>query len=272
MDYLKINKESWNSRVDTHYNSEFYDNRKFIDGKSSLNNIELELFPNLEGKTVLHLQCHFGQDSISLSRLGAKVTGVDLSDESISKAKELASITNSDAEFICCSVYDLPNHLNGTFDIVFSSYGAICWLPDLNKWAEIVSKFLKEDGKFIFAEFHPVIDMVDENSSNLGSSYFNIGPINENIEGTYTDGENTDKRQFVTWNHGIGEVVSNLINNGLEINSLKEFDYSPYNAFQSTFEDEPNKYRIKHFGNNVPMVFSILATKSITTANNMETN
>ena len=134
MDYLKINKESWNSRVDTHYNSEFYDNKKFIDGKSSLNDIELKLFPNLEGKTVLHLQCHFGQDSISLSRMGAKVTGVDLSDESISKAKKLASITNSDAEFICCNVYDLPNHLNGKFDIVFSSYGAICWLPDLNKW------------------------------------------------------------------------------------------------------------------------------------------
>ena len=267
MDYLKINKESWNSRVDTHYNSEFYNNKKFIDGKSSLNDIELKLFPNLEGKTVLHLQCHFGQDSISLSRMGAKVTGVDLSDESISKAKELASITNSDAEFICCNVYDLPNHLNGKFDIVFSSYGAICWLPDLNKWAEIVSRFLKEDGKFIFAEFHPVVDMVDENSSNLGSSYFNIGPINEKIEGTYTDGENTDKRQFVTWNHGIGEVVNNLINNGLEINSLKEFDYSPYNAFQSTFEDEANKYRIKHFGNNVPMVYSILATKNKTKAN-----
>ena len=267
MDYLKINKESWNSRVDTHYNSEFYDNKKFIDGKSSLNDIELKFFPNLEGKTVLHLQCHFGQDSISLSRMGAKVTDVDLSDEAISKAKELASITNSDAEFICCNVYDLPNHLNGKFDIVFSSYGAICWLPDLNKWAEIVSRFLKEGGKFIFAEFHPVVDMVDKNSSKLGSSYFNIGPINENIEGTYTDGENTDKRQFVTWNHGIGEVVNNLINNGLEINSLKEFDYSPYNAFQSTFEDEPNKYRIKHFGNNVPMVFSILATKSMTPAN-----
>ncbi|WP_299521784.1 class I SAM-dependent methyltransferase [uncultured Lutibacter sp.] len=261
MDYLKINKESWNSRVDTHYDSEFYDNKSFIAGKSSLNDIELEILPNLEGKSVLHLQCHFGQDSISLSRMGAKVTGVDLSNDSISKANELAAITNSDAKFICCDVYDLPNHLDGEFDIIFSSYGAICWLPDLNKWAEIVSRFLKKNGKFIFVEFHPVVGMVDENLNDLEASYFNAGPIHANREGTYTEGGSTDSKQFVTWNHSIGEVVNSMIENGLEINSLKEYDYSPYNCFQRTFEDEPNKFRIKHKGNNAPMVYSVLATK-----------
>ena len=155
--YIELNRESWNNRVEPHLKSEFYNLELFLKGKNSLNEIELNLLGEIKGKSILHLQCHFGQDTISLSRLGAKVTGVDLSDKSIEKARELATQTNSDAQFICCDLYDLPNHLDQQFDFVFSSYGTIGWLPDLDKWAKVISSFLKPTGKFIFVEFHPVV-------------------------------------------------------------------------------------------------------------------
>src|SRR5688572_1276513 len=107
-DYLAVNRNSWNKRTDFHFNSEFYDVEGFLKGKSSLNDIELQLLGDVKGKSILHLQCHFGQDSISLNRLGASVTGVDLSDKAIERAGELAKKAGSDARFICCDLYDLP--------------------------------------------------------------------------------------------------------------------------------------------------------------------
>lgn len=260
-DYLKINKDSWNSRTGVHYDSEFYDNASFIKGRSSLNSIELDIMPDLEGKRVLHLQCHFGQDTISLNRMGADVVGVDLSDEAIRKAKELAEITDSSARFICCDIYDLPNHLNEQFDIVFTSYGTIGWLPDINKWANIVSQFLKPGGQFVFAEFHPVVWMFDDDFSKVKYRYFNSGPIVENEDGTYTDTDAPINLDYVMWNHGMAEVISALIKNGLSINAVHEFDYSPYNCFSKTVEVAPNKFRIKHLNDYIPMVYSVLATK-----------
>jgi len=123
--YIAINKESWNNKTEAHIKSEFYNLDGFLKGNTSLQDIELGLLGDLNGKTVLHLQCHFGQDSISMSRLGAEVTGVDLSDRAIEKAKELSVKTNNQTTFICCNIYDLPNHLNNQFDIVFASYGTI---------------------------------------------------------------------------------------------------------------------------------------------------
>ena len=165
--YIEINRQSWNNRIDTHLKSEFYDLEKFIKGKNSLNSIELELLGDLSGKTILHLQCHFGQDTISLSRLGAEVTGVDLSDKAIESAKQIAKQTKSNTTFICCDIYDLPNYLDKQFDIVFASYGTIGWLPDIDKWAKIVTKFLKPNGQFVFVEFHPVVWMFDDNFEKI---------------------------------------------------------------------------------------------------------
>ena len=151
--YIEINRESWNHRTEVHLKSEFYDLEGFIKGKSSLNPIELNLLGDIAGKRILHLQCHFGQDTISLSRLGAEVTGVDFSDKAIESAKKIADQTGSSAKFICCDIYDLPDHLDEKFDIVFTSYGTIGWLPDLDKWAKIVSNYLKPNGTFVFVEF-----------------------------------------------------------------------------------------------------------------------
>jgi SAM-dependent methyltransferase len=259
--YIEINRQSWNNRTDTHLKSEFYGLDSFLKGKSSLNDIELNLLGNLQGKSILHLQCHFGQDTISLSRLGAEVTGVDLSDKAIENAKQIAKETNSNANFICCDIYDLPNHLVKQFDIVFTSYGTIGWLPDLNKWSNIISKFLKPGGQFIFVEFHPVVWMFDDNFEKIGYNYFNSGAIVETENGTYADKTSEISQSNVMWNHGFSEVINSLIKNGLEINSLDEFDYSPYNCFNKTIEIEPKKYRIEHLDNKIPMVYSLVATK-----------
>lgn len=259
--YIEINRKSWNNRVDTHIQSEFYGVDNFIKGSTSLNDIEINLLGDLKGKTILHLQCHFGQDTISLSRLGATVTGVDLSDKAIKSAQKIANDTNSDVKFICSDIYDLPQHLEQQFDIVFTSYGTIGWLPDLDKWSKIVSKFLKPNGKFIFVEFHPVVWMFDDNFEKIGYDYFNSGAIVETESGTYADKSAEIQQEYVMWNHSISEVLNNLIKNGLEINLLDEFDYSPYNCFKNTVEFEPKKYRIKHLDKKIPMVYSLVATK-----------
>lgn len=260
-DYLDINKASWNQKTEVHYASEFYDMESFLNGRSSLNDIELSILGDVSGKKILHLQCHFGQDTISLAKLGAQSTGIDLSDRAIEKAKALAEQMNADAKFICCDLYDLPNHLNEQFDIVFTSYGTIGWLPDLDKWANIVHHFLKPGGKFVFAEFHPVVWMFDDNFKEVGYSYFNIETILENGEGTYADKNAPIENKTVSWNHPLSEVFSALLKHNLEITSFEEFDYSPYNCFNNTEEFEPNKFRIQHLDNKIPMVYSLTAIK-----------
>ncbi|RLD85180.1 MAG: SAM-dependent methyltransferase [Bacteroidetes bacterium] len=259
--YLNINRNLWNQKVDFHIKSDFYDVPGFLKGNSSLNKIELDLLGDITDKSILHLQCHFGQDTISLDRMGAKVTGIDLSNEATDQAKLLAEKSNSEADFICCDIYDLPNHLDKQFDIVFTSYGTIGWLPNLNKWAQIISKYLKPGGMFVFAEFHPVVWMFDENLEKIKYSYFNSGAIIETETGTYANKDANIEAEFITWNHSISEVVNSLISNGLEINSLDEYNYSPYDCFNKTIEISPNKFRIKHLKNKIPMVYSIVATK-----------
>ncbi|KFF26457.1 class I SAM-dependent methyltransferase [Chryseobacterium vrystaatense] len=259
--YLEINRQSWNNRTDTHLKSEFYDLDNFIKGKNSLNSIELDLLGDIKGKSILHLQCHFGQDTISLSRLGAEVTGVDLSDKAIESARQIAKDLKANTNFICCDIYDLPNHLDQQFDIVFTSYGTIGWLPDLDKWAKVVSKFLKPNGQFVFVEFHPVVWMFDDNFEKIGYRYFNSGAIIETENGTYANKKADISQEYIMWNHSLSEVVNSLIKNGLEINTLEEFDYSPYNCFSRTIEFQTGKYRIEHLDDKIPMVYSIVATK-----------
>ena len=259
--YIAINKESWNNRTDSHLNSEFYDVKGFLAGKNSLNSIELDLFGDVTGKKILHLQCHFGQDSLSLARMGAKVTGVDLSDKAIAAWNELAAKMELDVNFICCDLYDLPNHLEDQFDIVFTSYGTIGWLPDINKWAALISRFLKPSGQFVFAEFHPVVWMFDDDFKFVKYGYSQTEPVMESEEGTYADKTADIQQSYVTWNHGLADVISALINQNISIEKFQEFDYSPYDCLDHLEEFEPGKYRVKHFGNKIPMVYSILGQK-----------
>lgn len=262
MDYLQINKQSWNKRTEVHYDSEFYDNENFKKTGNSLNEIEQEFLKEIKGKKVLHLQCHFGQDSISLSKLGAKVTGVDLSDIAIEKAQNLAKEMEVDTQFICSDIYNLPKVHDEQYDYVFSSYGTIGWLPDSNKWAEVISHFLKPGGKFVFAEFHPVVWMFDDAVEKVTYRYFNSDPIIEEEDGTYTDKNANIKETCITWNHSLSEIFNSLKNNKLIVSEFREYDYSPYNCFQNLEEFEPKKFRFKTHGDKLPMVYALVASKS----------
>ncbi|HNU87071.1 MAG TPA: class I SAM-dependent methyltransferase, partial [Ferruginibacter sp.] len=155
--YFEENKKSWNKRTGVHKDSAFYDLDGFKKGTSSLTKIELNELGDVKGKTLLHLQCHFGMDTMSWEREGAIVTGVDLSDEAIKLANEVKNELGLKAQFICSNVYDLKEHLDKKFDIVFTSYGTIGWLPDLDKWADTVSYFLKPGGTFYIVDFHPAL-------------------------------------------------------------------------------------------------------------------
>jgi len=152
-EYFKTNQKLWDAKTDVHKESDFYDLENFKKGATSLKKYELDALGNVHGKSLLHLQCHFGQDSMSWARMGAKVTGVDFSSEGIKTARAMNDELGLDVKFIECNVYDLQNHLNEQFDIVYCSYGVTCWLPDLVKWAGIVNQFIKPGGTFYIAEF-----------------------------------------------------------------------------------------------------------------------
>ena len=240
--------------------SDFYDLPGFIAGKTSLNEIELNELGDVSGKKLLHLQCHFGQDTLSWAREGATVTGVDLSETAIEEAKKLSDQINVPAAFVRSNLYDLPENLDGEFDIIFTSYGTIGWLPDLDKWAEVIVHFLKPGGTFYIAEFHPVVWMFSDDFSRVQYAYHNDGVISETYNGTYADPEADITNITNTWNHSLSEVMMALINAGLKIESFHEFDYSPYNCFQNTVKTSEGNYQIKGMEGLIPMVYSLKAT------------
>ena len=261
--YLAINQKLWNDKVDHHVNSEFYNMAGFINGQSSLKFVETELLGAVAGKNILHLQCHFGQDSISMARMGAKVTGVDFSDKAIAQAKKLAQKLDVTTQFVCCDVYDSPQHLNKKFDLVFTSYGTIGWLPDVKKWADVISHFLKPGGHLVFVEFHPVVWMMDEQFNTITHNYFNDAPIVERTEGTYADKDADLKNESISWNHGLAEVVQALLDAGLNVTHLKEYDFSPYPCFDNIVETKPGQWQVKGKEGKLPMLYSLVATKAI---------
>jgi 2-polyprenyl-3-methyl-5-hydroxy-6-metoxy-1,4-benzoquinol methylase len=262
-EYITLNRSSWNKRVPVHIESDFYAMDAFMKGASSLNDIELDLMGDIKGKSILHLQCHFGQDSLSLSRMGAKVTGVDFSDIAIHKAQELNVACALDAEFICCDIYELKEYLDKKFDIVFTTYGTIGWLPDIARWAELIAHFLKPGGKLVFADFHPVVWMLDENFEGVKYNYFNAEPIIEKSEGTYADTKADIQYETSSWNHSLDEVIGALLGCALQITSFREYDYSPYNCFKGMEKMDERKYRVTRLGNKIPIVYSITATKKV---------
>ncbi|MBS1690375.1 MAG: class I SAM-dependent methyltransferase [Bacteroidetes bacterium] len=261
-EYISVNRTLWNEKTKYHVSSPFYDMESFLGGRSSLNDIELELIGDVKDKAIAHLQCHFGQDSLSLARLGAHVTGVDLSDAAIDKAKELAMQLQLDARFIQSDIYSLPEQLYGQFDMVYSSYGVLGWLPDMKRWAQIVSKLLKKDGVLILVEFHPVVWMFDEHFKTVKYSYFNRETIEETEIGTYADREAPIALKSLSWNHNLSEVLQSLINVGLAIKTFSEYDYSPYSCFNDVVELAKGKYRIKGLEEKLPMVYAVKALKT----------
>ncbi|MBK8557506.1 MAG: class I SAM-dependent methyltransferase [Lewinellaceae bacterium] len=259
--YFEANRESWNLRADLHKASNFYDLATWKKGKTSLNPLELREMGDVAGKKILHLQCHFGQDTLSWARMGASVTGCDLSDKSIEIAKSLATELDLPATFICCNVYDLPQHLEGQFDIVFTSYGTIGWLPDLEPWAAVVEHFLKPGGFFYIADFHPVVWMFDDAFKQLKYPYVNTGVITTEQTGTYADKSAAINYKEYGWNHSLSELINSLLSKGLRLDFLNEYLYSPYDCFDNMVLGEDGNYRIKGLENIIPMVYSLKAVK-----------
>ena len=259
--YFDSNKILWNKKTSIHKTSRFYDVDGFKSGKNVLNKIELTEIGDVKGKSLLHLQCHFGLDSMSWSRLGADVTGIDFSEEAIKEAKTICAQVGLDTQFICSNVYDLPDHLESGFDIVFTSYGVIGWLPDINRWAEIISRFLKPGGIFYMAEFHPYLWMLDDEFEDIKYSYFDDGVIEIDTKGTYTDRNADIEHKEYSWNHSMSEVISALLNQGLVLELMNEFEYSPYDCFPNTIKNEDGNYYIKGYEKIIPMVYSIKARK-----------
>jgi len=262
--YLEVNKSLWNKRVAGHVESEFYAVENWKNNLNSLNKIEQSLLGDLKGKKVLHLQCHFGQDTLSMQALGANCTGVDLSNKAVEKARLLANELNLESQFICCDIYELKQYLDEKFDIVFASYGCIGWLPDLNKWADIVSYFLKPNGKFVFAEFHPVVWIFNDQFTSIDYSYFNTEAIVESETGSYADPNGAYQNDYVCWNHSLDEVLTSLISKNMVLEVFKEYDYSPYPCFENTVEQRQGEFQIKNLEGKLPMVFALKMNKNET--------
>ena len=259
--YFEANKELWNKRTTVHKDSSFYDVPSFMQGKNSLTPIELNELGDVSGKKILHLQCHFGMDSLSLARMGAEVTGVDLSDEAIAEARHLNEQLGLNARFICCNVYDLPKHLVEKFDIVFNTYGVVGWLPDLESWAQMISRYLKPGGYFYLAEFHPVIWMFDDDFTHIKYYYQNRELIETDSTGTYTDRDAPIAAKEYSWNHSLSEVINSLIAAGLELEFLNEYSYSPYPCFNKVVQGADGNWRIRGLEDKIPMVYSVKAVK-----------
>ncbi|MFD2551868.1 class I SAM-dependent methyltransferase [Bizionia sediminis] len=259
--YFNTNRATWNKKVSVHAQSVMYNMSGFKQGVSSLNTYELEALGNVSGKSLLHLQCHFGQDTLSWSRMGARCVGVDISEEGIKLAKQLNAELQLDARFICCNVLDTADYISEPFDIVFTSYGVIGWLPNLKPWGAMVAACLKKGGTFFMAEFHPIVWMFDytKQTPEITYGYNQDEVIFETYSGTYANTEANIISKEYTWNHGLGEVVSALTQAGLHVEYLKEHHDSPYNVLPNLVETESGMFGLKT--RLYPLIFSIKATK-----------
>lgn len=260
-DYFKVNKDTWNKKVAVHAKSDMYDMKAFKNGKSSLMPYELEALGDVSGKSLLHLQCHFGQDTLSWSRMGAKCVGVDISDEAIKLAKELNEELKLDTQFVCCNVLDTSKHISETFDIIFTSYGVIGWLPDLKPWGQMIGERLKSGGTFFIAEFHPIVWMFDylEDKPVMKYGYNQKDAIYEEYDGTYANQSSSMVTKEYGWNHGIGEVINALTSAGLQIEDFAEHEESPYNVLPNLVETKSGNYVTKD--RLYPLIFTLKAKK-----------
>ncbi len=263
-DYYEANKRRWNELVAIHANSEEYDLKGFLDGKTSLHPVELDALGNVNGKRLLHLQCHFGLDTISWARLGAKATGVDFSETAIELARELSQRVGIDANFVCSNIYDLPDVHQGEYDIVFTSFGVLCWLADIKGWARIVAHYLKPGGTFLIVEGHPIFSILDtEHPSELKIKYpywHSEEPLSWEENGSYVDSDvKLENKQGYEWNHTISDILNALIQAGLVIKEVQEYPHLPWKPCPLAHKNEDGEWRID--GDPLPLGWSIKAIK-----------
>ncbi|WP_344329703.1 class I SAM-dependent methyltransferase [Kitasatospora putterlickiae] len=262
-DWLAANRANWDGRVPVHVASEFYDVDGFVAGGEPLRDFELAEVGDVKGKSLLHLQCHFGQDTLSWARHGATVTGLDFSRPAVEAATGLAGRIGADtARFVVSDVYDAVSALDGRrFDIVYTGLGALCWLPDLTRWARTAAALVAPGGFLYLAEFHPFADVLAEDGRTVEYDYFHNEATVWDDPSTYTDGELAPTAPAVTveWQHGLGEVVSALVAAGLRIEFLHEHDFTVFARFPVL--EHHGVFRFPEGRPRVPLMYSLRASK-----------
>lgn len=261
------NLKYWDEIAPIHYKS--YNIESLKQGKSAIDEIQQEELYPITNKTLLHLQCHIGTDTLSLARDGAIVTGIDYSKESINVANKLKEELNIPATFLQSNVYDLKDNLEGQFDIVYTSQGALMWLKDIKEWANIVAHYLKPNGIFYIMEIHPLLYTLGDNTKdglNIKHSYFNQkdpsawgGEDNEHPDYSAKDFVYKNKTYEWTWN--MSDIINALIQSGLEIQLFNEYDKLFYQAFPEMEKDEKGWWILKDYKNTIPYTFTLKATK-----------
>ena len=264
-DYTETNRKHWDELVGLHLGTAMYDVPGFKAGRDTLHSIEVEELGDVHRKSLLHLQCHFGNDTLSWARRGATVTGVDFSEPAIEAARTHASELGIDARFVHSDLYALPEHLNRQFDIVFTSYGTIFWLPDLTRWAQVIAHFLKPGGVFYIVDFHPMLGVFEPVGEDLAVThpYFPTGePLRFDDDGSYADrATSVQNRTTYTWTHPISETVTALLDAGLRLDFLHEFPYTAEQWYPFMEHAGGDYWRLTKHDGCVPMLFSIRAHK-----------
>ncbi len=265
--YKNANLALWNEITPVHARSAFYDLDGFKRGKSTLRQLEIDELGEVAGKSLLHLQCHFGMDTMSWARLGASVTGVDFSDVAIDLAQSLAEELGLDARFVCSNVYDLPENLSGQFDIVYTGIGAICWLQDLTRWAEIIALFLKPGGTFYIYDGHPFTAMFENERDTTGYRvaypYFQgPEPLRFEPDGDYAEPGFVGTHTSYEWIHSMSTIINALIRAGLRIEFLNEFAHCDWQFFPFMQQGADGLWRLPENYIQLPMMFSLKATRA----------
>lgn len=269
-DYRQVNRANWDERAPAHAASAGYALERFRADPGHLSDVvrfDLPLLGDVSGLDGVHLQCHIGTDTISLARLGARMTGLDFSAASLAEARRLAAETGSEVEFVESEVYDAVETLGaGRFDLVFTGVGALCWLPDIRRWGQVVSGLLRPGGRLFLREGHPVLWSLDERSEGLeiGFPYFETDePLVWDEPGTYVQTE-TEFTQNVTheWNHGLGEIVTALLGAGLELTGLVEHTSVPWEALPGQMEQVGGgEWRLRDRPERLPHSYTLQAGK-----------
>jgi SAM-dependent methyltransferase len=267
---LRSNREVWNAWTKIHVASRFYDVASFRSGERPIRlaDYELEEVGNVEGKTLLHLQCHFGLDTLSWARLGAKVTGVDFSDEAITAARNLAEELGIPATFLRSDIDALPDVLADKFDVVYTSGGVLGWLPDIASWGRVAARFVRPGGFLYITEIHPVANAfenegVEPGELQLAYPYWShTEPLRFEVKGSYADRDAaTEGLVEYGWDHSLGEIVTSLADAGLRIEFLHEFDFVRW-PMDFLVEGADGRWRLPEGSNGqLPLFFSLKATK-----------
>lgn len=262
--WREINRDNWDDRTRVHADSDFYDLPGFRAGRSTLRPFEIAELGDVAGRSLLHLQCHMGQDTLSWARRGAHVTGLDLSGEAVRVARALAADTGlaGRARFVASDVYEAREALGGErFDIVYTGLGALVWLPDLTRWAEVVASLLNPGGVLYLVEFHPVTDMLDDDGRTVAHDYFDASGRVEDFAHTYTDGPPLEKTVTVQWFHPLGEVITAVARAGLRVEFLTEHATTLFQRYPVLQRDEHDgsTYRFPDGQPRVPLMYSLRA-------------